>query len=80
MDFPTDRTAHTVAFDDPVVDHWLERKIAQTANRSTMQDYSAMQEDSNLYVRVLYHLSYVPVPEKAEYTQIYQKHNPLWYI
>ena len=29
--FPTDRTAHTTPFDGPVVDHCLERKIAQTA-------------------------------------------------
>ena len=31
MHFPTDRTAHTTAFDGPVVDHWLEQKIAQAA-------------------------------------------------
>ena len=42
-------TAHTTAFDGPVVDHWVEWKIAQTVNASTMQDRSAMQEDSNLY-------------------------------
>ena len=23
MHFPTDRTAHTTAFDEPVVDHWF---------------------------------------------------------
>ena len=50
----TDRQVHTTAFDGPVVDHWLERKIAQT----TKQDQSAMQEHPNLYSRVLYHLSY----------------------
>ena len=32
MYFPTDRTAHITAFDGPIVDHWLERKIAQPAN------------------------------------------------
>ena len=31
MHFPTDSTALTTAFDGPVVDHWLERKIDQTA-------------------------------------------------
>ena len=41
--FPTDRTAQTTAFYGPVVDHWLEWKIAQTTN------VSAMQEDPNLY-------------------------------
>ena len=40
-------------------DHWLERKITQTANAPTMQDRSTMQDDPNLYSWVLYHLSYV---------------------
>ena len=54
MHFPTDRTAHTTAFDGLVVDNWLEQKIAQTENAS------AMQKDPNLYSRVLYRLSYIP--------------------
>ena len=52
MHFPTEKTAHTSLY-EPVVDHWLERKITQTANASTMQ------EDPNLYSGVLYHMSYV---------------------
>ena len=60
MHFPTDSTAHITAFDAPVVDHILEWKIAQTANATAMQDRSAMQEDPNLYSRVIYYLSYVP--------------------
>ena len=60
MLFPTDRTAHTIAFDGPVVHHSLEWKIAQTANASAMQDRSAMHDDQNLYIKVLYHFSYVP--------------------
>ena len=66
MHFPTDKTAHNTAFDGPVVDHWLERKMAQTANASAnaMQDRSAMQEDLNHYSWVLYHLSYaLPLPQ-----------------
>ena len=47
MYFPTDMTAHTTAFDGPVVDHWLEWKIAQTANASALQ---ARSDDSNLYM------------------------------
>ena len=62
MHFPTDRTAHTTSFDGPVVDHWMERKISQTANASAMQDQSAMQEDPNRYSRVLYCLTYIPPP------------------
>ena len=30
VNLPTDRTSHTTAFDGPVVDYWLDRKIAQT--------------------------------------------------
>ena len=40
MHFSIDRTVHTTAFDKPVVDHWLERKIAQTAAGSTEKDGS----------------------------------------
>ena len=40
MHFSIDRTVHTTAFDKPVVDHWLERKIAQTAAGSTEKDRS----------------------------------------
>ena len=57
--FPTDRTAHTTAFDGPVGDHWLEREIAQTGNALAMQ---AQSNDLNLYRRVLYGLSFVLLP------------------
>ena len=40
MHFSIDRTVHTTAFDKPVVDHWLERKIAETAAGSTEKDRS----------------------------------------
>ena len=29
MHHPTDRIAHTIAYVTPVVEHWLEREIAQ---------------------------------------------------
>ena len=29
MHHPTDRITHTTAFDTPVMEHWLEREIAQ---------------------------------------------------
>ena len=43
MHFPT---AHTTALDEPVVDHWLERKIGPTANASAVQDQS---DDRTIY-------------------------------
>ena len=33
MHHPTDRMTHTTAFVKPVVDHWLEREIAQWPDR-----------------------------------------------
>ena len=67
MHFSTDRTAHTTAFDGPGVDHWLKWKIVQAANASTMQDRCTMQEDPNLYSKVLYCLSYVQPTPLYEY-------------
>ena len=64
MHFPTERIVHTTSLDEPVVGHWLEWNISQTANASAMQDRSVMQEDPNLYSRVLYCLSYVPRPDQ----------------
>ena len=57
MHFSIDRTVHTTAFDKPVVDHWLERKIAQTAAGST-EDRS---DDRLLQRRARYRLSYIPL-------------------
>ena len=60
MHFSIDRTVHTTAFDKPVVDHWLERKIAQTAAGSTEKDRS---DDRPLQRRARYRLSYIPLPD-----------------
>ena len=58
MHFSIDRTVHTTAFDKPVVDHRLERKIAQTAAGSTEKDRS---DDRPLQRRARYRLSYIPL-------------------
>ena len=60
MYFSIDRTVHTTAFDKPVVDHWLKRKIAQTAAGSTEKDRS---DDRPLQRRARYRLSYIPLPQ-----------------
>ena len=49
MHFSIDRTVHTTAFDKPVVDHWLERKI------HIIKDYSD-NEDTNYRVSPLHGL------------------------
>ena len=56
MHFSIDRTVHTTAFDKPVVDHWLKRKITQTAAGSTEKDRS---DDQTLQRRARYQLSYI---------------------
>ena len=38
MHHPTDRITHTTAFVTPVVDHWLERKIAQWVHHEGCSD------------------------------------------
>ena len=46
MYHPTDRIAHTTAFVTPVVEHWLEREIAQWVH--PMKDRS--DDPSHVYV------------------------------
>ena len=47
------------SLNEPVVNHWLEQKIAQTANAPDMQ---ARSDDPFHYRPVLYRLSYVLSP------------------
>ena len=49
MHHPTDRITHTTAFDTPVVEHWLEREIAQWVH--PMKDRS---DDPSHNERTLY--------------------------
>ena len=39
MHYPTDRITHTTAFVTPVVEHWLEREIAQWDNSIAARSY-----------------------------------------
>ena len=50
MHHPTDRIAHTTAFVTPVVEHWLEREIAQWVH--PMKDRS---DNPSHNERTLYH-------------------------
>ena len=63
MHFPKDRAAHITAFDGPIMGHWLELKVAQTANTSAVQDRS---DDLNRHRWVLYGLSYIPLPVQSK--------------
>ena len=54
MHHPTDRIAHTTAFVAPVVEHWLEREIAQWVH--PMKDRS---NDPSHHERTLLPRSYI---------------------
>ena len=41
MHHPTDRIAHTMAFVTPLMEHWLEREIAQWVN---MNEYKQLMK------------------------------------
>ena len=59
MHHPTDRIAYTTAFVTPVVEHWLEREIAQWVH--PMKDQS---DDSSHHERTLLPRSYISLPEE----------------
>ena len=56
MHHPTDRIIHTTAFVTPVVEHWLEREIAQWVH--PMKDRS---DDPSYHERTLLPRSYTSV-------------------
>ena len=57
--YPTDRIAHTTTFVTPVVEHWLEREIAQWIH--PMKDRS---DDPSHHERTLLPLSYISLHGK----------------
>ena len=57
MHHPTDRIIHTTAFVTPVVEHWLEREIAQWVH--PMKDRS---DDPSHHERTLLPQSYISLP------------------
>ena len=58
MHHPTDRIAHTTAFVTPVVEHWLEREIAQWVH--PMKDRS---DDPSHHEQTRLPRSYISLPE-----------------
>ena len=58
MHHPTDRIAHTTAFVTPVVEHWLEREIAQWVR--PMKDRS---DDPSHHEGTLLQWSFISLPK-----------------
>ena len=69
MHHPTDRIAHTTAFVTPVVEHWLEREIAQWVH--LMKDRS---DDPSHHERTLLPRSYISLPSKKRYRSRISNH------
>ena len=65
MHHPTDRIVHTTAFVTPVVEHWLEREIAQLVH--PMKDRS---DDPSHHERTLLPQSYISLPNADELSYI----------
>ena len=59
MYHPTDRIAHTTTFVTPVVEHWLEREIAQWVH--SMNDRS---DNPSHHEQTLLPRSYILLPKK----------------
>ena len=53
MHHPTDRIAHTTAFVTPVVEHWLEREIAQWVHPMKDRSDNPYQINMKITVRVI---------------------------
>ena len=58
MHHPTDRIAHTTAFVTPVVEHWLEREIAEW-----VQPMKDRFNDQSHHERTLLPRSYISLPD-----------------
>ena len=66
MHHPTDRITHTTAFVTPVMEHWLEREIAQWVH--PMKDQS---DDPSHYERMLLPRSYISLCIVIDTTDCY---------
>ena len=73
MHHPTDRIAHTTAFVTPVVDHWLEREIAQWVHPTKDQS-----DDPSHHVRTLLPRSYIK-KKGNEFLSSWLTHR-IWYL
>ena len=71
MHHPTDRIAHTTAFATPVVEHWLEREIAQWVH--PMKDRS---DDPSHHERTLLPRSYSSLPVQTETSSLQRRPFP----
>ena len=90
MHHPTDRITHTTAFVIPVVEHWLEREIAQWvhhhqgsirrsitpwANALTTELHLAHERTGNAYVRY-WNITFIYNHQRCSFS--HQRNAPIW--
>ena len=59
MHHPTDRITHTTAFVTPVVEHWLEREIAQWVTSNDDYDDDDDDDDDDDTIRIIVNILHV---------------------
>ena len=71
MHHQTDRIAHTTAFVTQVVEHWLEREIAQWVHHMKDRSDDPSHHERTLYISLLVAVSFVimTVPAKQIFFQ-----------
>ena len=55
MHHPTDRITHTTAFVTPVVEHWLEREIAQWVHNEGLIQRPIATSRSTVWWEIVHH-------------------------
>ena len=82
MHHPTDRIAHTTAFVTPVVEHWLEREIAQWVHpmKDRSDDPSHHEQTLLFYIDIYIYIyiyientTRVPVGDDLSYNEWFLK-------
>ena len=77
MHHPTDRIAHTTAFVTPVVEHWLEREIAQWVHPMKDRSDDPSHHERTLLLRSYISLRLYGVRHIVKYHTYSERGNPL---
>ena len=73
MHHPTDRITHTTAFVTPVVEHWLEREIAQWVHPMKDRSDDPLHHERTLHIPLISYL----FPNKLKACVCVRSVNPL---
>ena len=79
MHHPTDRIAHTTAFVTPVMEHWLEREIAQWVHPMKDRSDDPSHHERTLYLWATSRSCHFKVLYQVAFDKIWW-HSPLPYV